>query len=106
MEFQSINKIELAGIIGQSRTNTYGENQMIHLSVATNYSYKSQDGSQVIETTWHNVVYWSKRGEDLSQFTKGTKVHILGRLKQSRYTTADGSERTSYEILAHSLELV
>lgn len=102
----NINKIELAGIIGSARINSVGNRYVGRFSVATNYSYKAQDGSHVIETTWHNVSYWSKPGHDLSEFTKGTNVHIVGRLKQNRYTASDGAERCSYEVLAHTLEQI
>lgn len=103
---ENINKIELAGVIGSARISNVGNRYVGRFSVATNYSYKAQDGSHVIETTWHNVSYWAKPGHDLSEFTKGTKVHIVGRLKQNRYTASDGAERCSYEVLAHTLEQI
>lgn len=103
---ENINKIELAGTIGTVRINTVGNNHKVgRFSVATNYTYKAQDGSVICEATWHSVVYWAKHGQDLSEFIKGTKVHVLGRLKQSRYTTVDGEERSSYEVLAHTFEI-
>lgn len=102
---ENINKIELAGTIGSARISNVGNRHVGRFSVATNYSYKAQDGSHVIETTWHSVVFWAKPGHDLSEFTKGTKVHAIGRLKQSRYTTADGEDRCSYEVLAQTLEI-
>lgn len=48
---QNINRVELQGVIGTTRLNETGGGQIVRFSLATNYIYKSSDGSPVIETT-------------------------------------------------------
>ncbi len=54
MEF--INRIELVGIVGTIRKQTYSGRMVANFSVVTEYSFKDKSGGTVIETTWHNVV--------------------------------------------------
>ena len=104
---ENINKIELAGTVGSARINSVGNRYVGRFSVATNYSYKAQDGSHVIETTWHNVTIWQgKDNPDVSRIEKGSKIQVSGRLRSQKYVDADGVERTSYEVLAYKFELI
>ena len=43
---------------------------------------------------------------DLTSIHKGDKVHVLGRLRSQRYTAADGTERTAYDVLASKLNVI
>ena len=103
---EQLNRIELRGNVGNAYLNSAGESRMVRFSLATNYVYKSRDGQGVIETTWHNVVAWEGRGmPDFSKIQKGECVHVLGRLRTSRYTTADGTEKQVYEVIASRVEI-
>ena len=53
---EQLNRIEIKGYVGSVRTTIIGGKAMTRLSVATSCAYKSNDGSVIIETTWHNVV--------------------------------------------------
>lgn len=104
---EQLNKVEIRGIIGSVYVKDFGNTKVANISVATNHAYKSQDGSLVIETTWHSVVAWE--GEiiqNLDQLKKGLLVHICGRLRNRKYLASDGSERTTCDILARSLKIV
>jgi single-strand DNA-binding protein len=99
---EQINKIELRGNVGNVRLQTVGEKQVIRFSLATNYSYKAKNGDGVIETTWHNISAWEGKGmPDFSKIEKGSTIHVVGRLKSSKYEGADGSERQSLEVIAN-----
>ena len=50
---------------------------------------------------WHG-----KDISDLDSLKKGDAVDVIGRLKNQRYTSADGTERSSVEILASSLKVI
>ena len=52
---EQLNKIELRGNVGNIRVQAVGENEVANFSLATNFAYKSKDGTPVIETTWHNI---------------------------------------------------
>ena len=104
---EHLNKIEIQGIIGSIRVENCGNTKVANFSVATNYVYKSKNGSIIIETTWHNVFAWEGDSiHDLNQLKKGSSIHVCGRLRNRKYLASDGSERTLCDIVAGSLKLV
>lgn len=104
---ESLNKIEIRGIIGRVNVKDIGDTKVANISVATDYAYKSHDGGVIIETTWHDVVAWEgKEIQNLDQLEKGSFVHICGRLRNRKYVAADGSERAVCDIVAGSLDVV
>lgn len=105
---ESLNRVELIGFVGAANVNKIGDTQVVRFSVATDYGYKDKGGNPVIETTWHNVVAWE--GEKVSKDTitkikKYEQVRVVGRLRQYRFTNADGSERTGYEVVANEVSV-
>lgn len=104
---RSLNRIELRGNIGQdARINKVGENTVARFNIATNETFKDRTGALKEETTWHTVTAWNGKGmPDFANLRKGVCVHVVGRLRQNRYTTADGEERTIYEVLAGRLSI-
>lgn len=104
---RSLNRIELRGNIGQdARINKVGENTVARFNIATNETFKDRTGALKEETTWHTVTAWNGKGmPDFSSLRKGVCVHVVGRLRQNRYTTVDGEERTVYEVLASRLNI-
>lgn len=104
---EQLNKIELKGVVGSIRTQTFSDNQMARLTLATNYAYKGKDGAAVIDTSWHNVVAREGRNiHDLSKIVRGTKLYVLGRLRYQKYTGSDGVERISAEIVASKIAVI
>lgn len=105
---EQLNRIELLGVVGRdAKITNVGDSAVANFSLATNYAYMNKDGNAVVETTWHNVRAWKGRKmpalEDIKQ---GTWLHLTGRMRNIRYTAADGSERTSFEVLAGEIEIV
>ncbi|MCQ2144307.1 MAG: single-stranded DNA-binding protein [Bacteroidales bacterium] len=104
---EQLNKIELRGNIGNVRLSQNTENNVVNFSVATTYVYKDRNGEAVIETTWHNITAWKLKGmPDFEFLTRGTPVHVVGRLRTNRYTGSDGVERYSYDVVASSIEIL
>lgn len=104
---EQLNRIEIRGIIGSVRVQNVGNAKVANISIATDYCYTSRDGGAVIETTWHYVTAWE--GKDiaaLDQLKKGSFVHVIGRLRNRKYTTPDGTERIAYDIVASKVEVV
>lgn len=89
---EQLNRVELRGVVGSVRESKVGDLIFVRLTVATNYMYKSKDGSPVIETTWHQVEKFFDRSPE---FKKGDKVYVLGRLRAQRYTRENGDEQIS-----------
>ncbi len=103
---EQLNRIELKGNVGNVRITDVGSNRVARFSLATNYLYKTREGEAAVETTWHNIVVWAGRNmPPLEKIEKGTPVHVIGRMRSSKYTAADGTERQSYEVVANKLTL-
>lgn len=96
-----INKIELQGRVGSVRTNQVQGMTVQCFSLLTEYMNKLKDNSYVCESTWHQVVAWDK-----TQVEKGDTVKVVGRLRQQKYTAADGTERVYYEVIASELKVI
>lgn len=103
---EQLNKIEIRGYVGNI-TRYEGERAMARMTVATSHAFKDRTGAAVIETTWHNVIAWEGKGvQDLEKLEKGSKVYVCGRLRNQKYTGADGVDRMSYDITASKLNLI
>ena len=107
-DMEQLNRIELVGVMGRdAKITNVSDSAVANFSMATNHAYKDKDGNAVIETTWHNVRAWKgRRMPALEDIKKGTWLHVTGHLRNIRYTAADGSERTSYEVLAGEIAIV
>lgn len=104
---QNINRVELQGVVGTTRLNETGSGQIVRFSLATNYIYKSSDGSPVIETTWHNcLAFEGKHVSGLDRIAKGTAVHLTGRIRCRRFVDINNAEINATEIVADSLEVL
>lgn len=104
---EQLNRIELRGNVGNIRISEVGESKVARFSVATNFIYKGKDNEGVVETTWHNVVAWSGKGmPDFTAITKGAPVYVTGRIRTSRFTGSDGTEKTVYEVVASKIDVL
>ena len=52
------------------------------------------------ETVWFNILSFGRAADVLAKHSKGDLVSIVGNVTQSRWTTADGEERTNLTIIA------
>ena len=101
---EHLNRIELRGRVGTIRTNEVNGSRVANFSVVTEYLYKTRDGNAVSETTWFNVTAWDgKSMPDFNLLSKGMPIYISGRMRTSKYITAEGLEKQFYEILANKV---
>ena len=106
-KMEHINKIELRGNVGTVRLNEYNGSKVVNFTLVTDFIYKTREGGVTSEATWHNVVAWeNSQMPDLDKIAKGTPVNVTGRLRTSRYTSADGVEKQYYEVLANRIRLL
>lgn len=104
MEF--LNRVNLAGIIGQVRVTEIGKTKYARVSLATNLAFK-KNGAVVIETTWHNLtIFQSDKTADLSLLEKGKALRAVGRIRNQRFTGSDGQEHYLTEILVSECSLI
>ena len=102
---EQLNRVELQGIVGSIRIQSFDENKMARIGLATNYAYKDREGAAVIDTSWHNVIAWEGRNiQGLDKIGKGTNV--FGRIRYQNYTGVDGVDRTGTDILANQIQII
>ena len=106
---KTINKVELNGFIGINPEVKTLENGKTYtrFSLATSESYKDKNGTWVEDTTWHNVVVWNSKTITATEgLKKGSRVQIVGKLKNRQYTDKQGVVKYITEIVANQLEIV
>jgi len=105
---EQLNRIEIRGNVGNVNIINVGNTRVAHFSVATNFAYKDRNGEPVIETTWHNVTAWegNKGIPSLEIIAKGFPLYVIGRLRIQKYIAGDGTDKTSYDIIANTIEQV
>jgi single-stranded DNA-binding protein len=63
-------------------------------------------GVAIVESTWHNIATFEGGDVSLDGLSRGALVHLTGRLRTSKYTAADGTERIFTEVVADSLQVL
>ena len=108
MENITVNKIEIRGRIGQDpRITRVGKNSVARFCVATSEIYRDRSGEIKEEITWHNVSAWADKSQtSLEELKKGDLVSVLGRIRNMKYTSAEGDDRYFVEIVANKLSTV
>ena len=95
------NSVRLIGNLGQNpevKETTNGK-KLAKFSVATNESYRDENGKEVKETMWHNLTVWGKQADIAAKYLKkGSEVAIEGKLSNLNYTDKDGVKRYVTEI--------
>ena len=77
----SVNKAILIGRLGKDPETkfTQGGVAIARFSLATDESWKDQNGEQQQRTEWHNIVAWRRLAEICGQYLmKGKLVYIEG----------------------------
>ncbi len=100
------NKVQLIGNLGNDPeiiTMDSGK-KLAKFSIATNESYKNQQGERVTDTQWHNVVAWGKTAEIIEEYvTKGKEVAVEGKLTTRSYDDKEGNKRYMTEVVCNEL---
>ena len=105
----SVNKAIILGNVGQDPEVRYTKNgtAVCNFSIATNKSWKTQDGQKQDKTSWHRVTAWGKVAEIAGQYVKkGSQVYVEGELDYGSFTNKDGVEVPTCEIVIQSLQLL
>jgi len=103
---EQLNRVELVGYVGSVRITPVSCINSARFTVATNLMYRNKASETIVETTWFNVQAWEAEKTPFKGLEKGAKVHVVGRLRNVKYIDAEGQERTSFEIIASSIEIL
>ena len=97
------NQVLLIGNLGKNpELKTFSNDQkMVRLALATNESYKDQNGDRQSITQWHNVIAWGKLAENISLIVeKGNEIAIQGKLTYRTYKDPEGKDKYVTEVVA------
>ena len=95
MEF--LNKVELKGVVGRVTTTKVMGKSVTNFSLVT----EDYDGQLMISVTWFKCTTYNEIA-----IKKGDYAHCIGRFRTLRYTTEDGTERVSYEVVVDSVTIL
>jgi single-strand DNA-binding protein len=99
---KSLNQVTIMGNLTRTPELrvTPQDQSVVNFSLALNRSYKGTNDEWQEDTTFVDVVAWSKLAEQISgRVDKGNRVLVQGRL-QSRSWEQDGVKKSKLEVLA------
>ncbi|MBI3956165.1 single-stranded DNA-binding protein [Candidatus Gottesmanbacteria bacterium] len=106
---RSLNKVQLIGNLTRDPELRYTPSgaAVCTIGLATNRYWTTESGEKKEEVEFHRVVAWNKLAELCSQLlAKGRKVYVEGRLRTAAWQAADGSQRTTTEIVIEDMILL
>lgn len=103
------NKVQLIGNLGSApeMINTQQGKKGARFSVATNESYRNNQGEKITETHWHRVIAWGKTAEIAEKYLgKGAEVALEGKLVHRNYTDKEGNKKHVTEVQVSEILLL
>ncbi|MCZ8156791.1 MAG: single-stranded DNA-binding protein [Leptospira sp.] len=84
--------------------NTSVGKSVTSFTVAVNHNNGYVDDKEIEDVSFFEVEAWEKMGENCSEYLKkGSKVTVIGNLKQNRWKTQDGENRSKVKVVATSV---
>ena len=103
---RGVNKVTLIGNLGDDPELRYtgSGTAVCNMSLATNESYTDNDGNEVQNTEWHDVVAWGRLGEICNEYLQnGSQVYFEGKLQTRSWDDQEGNTRYSTEVKAREM---
>lgn len=86
---------------------TQNGNYVSNFSIAVNRSVKTHNGEVHKEVSFFDVETWGDLAKDMSKKgTRGTRIRMVGRIKQNRWTGSDGKNYSRINIIADHIEFI
>ena len=101
MQRNSVNKVILVGHVGQDPEQRFTQSgtAITNLSIATNESWKNQNGELQDRTEWHRIVLYGKMAETAKQYLqRGQQIYVEGRLATNEWTDKNDIKRKTTEV--------
>jgi len=101
MQKNSVNKVILVGNLGQdpeARFTPQGT-AVTNLSIATNETWKNQNGEPQDRTEWHRIVMYGKMAETAAEYMKkGQMIYVEGRLETNEWEDQNQVKRKTTQV--------
>jgi single-strand DNA-binding protein len=79
--------------------------QVANISLATNRTWKDNNGARQESTDYHNVVVFGRQAETVAQYLKkGASVFIEGRMQTRSWDGQDGKKQYRTEVVADAVQ--
>jgi single-strand DNA-binding protein len=103
-----VNKVIIVGNLGRAPEVRYTQGGMAICSLSVAVTEKVKDGNGWKDATeWFRVVLFGKQAESAGQYLdKGRQVFVEGRLQTKKYLDKDGAEKTSTEVVGHTVQFL
>lgn len=104
----SFQQVVLMGNLGRDPEikHTASGQAVANFSIATSEKYKDKSGEKVEKTEWHNIVIWGKLAEIVGKYvTKGSTVHLVGKLQTRKWQDKEGKDRYTTEVVCHEMTM-
>ncbi len=106
---RGVNKVILVGNVGKDPETRYlpSGGAVTNLSIATSESWTDKETNEKKERTeWHNVVFFKKLAEIVSQYVKkGSQLYVEGQLRTRKWEK-EGQTHYSTEVVAHDMQML
>lgn len=99
------NKVQLIGYLGKDPLVSIAVNgsKRAYLNMATDIYRKNKDGSAFKKTTWHKIVAWDRKAENIeNDFIKGSHVLVEGEIEYRQFSR-DGKTRYETRVRASNI---
>lgn len=105
----SLNKVMIIGRLGRDPELSYTQNgtAIARFNVATDESFKNNQGEVVERTEWHKVVTWGRQAEPVANYMhKGSLCYVEGKLETQKWTDKEGNDRYTTQINSSRIQFL
>lgn len=105
----SFNRVVLVGHLTRDPELRYTPNgaAVCDASIAVNSSWKDKSGEKREEVSYFDLVIWARGAEVFSEhMRKGRAVLVEGALRQERWQTPDGSNRSKVKVHVQNFQFL
>lgn len=105
----SVNDCTFIGNVGRDAEVRFmpSGDAMANFSIACTESFKNKEGNKQEKTEWVRVVLFGKQAEIAGEYVKkGTSVYVNGKLQTRKWTSKEGVEQFTTEIVCNRFQLL
>lgn len=103
------NHVVLIGNLGNDPevTNFESGSRIAKFSMATNETYKKENGEKTTQTEWHTIVVWGNLVSIVEKYLKkGSEICVRGKITYRSYQDKEGITKNVTEIKADEVLMV
>ncbi len=103
-----LNEVKLIGNVGKDVELKHLDNdkKVARIVIATNKTYKKQNGEKESKTEWHNVEFWGDTAQFCGNYIKkGMLLYICGELRTDAYEK-DGVKQYRTKITGNEIKIL